>query len=69
MKQFYNFSKGLTGRKTALLNVLMFVSLLFSNNLNAQTCSADAGTLTADATPVQLSGASVTISATQGTAP
>ncbi len=37
--------------------------------ITVETCTADAGTLTADATPVQLAGASVTISATQDTAP
>ncbi|MCX7549227.1 hypothetical protein, partial [Xanthomarina sp. F2636L] len=37
--------------------------------VTVETCSADAGSLTADATPVQLSGASVTISATQNMMP
>ena len=34
-----------------------------------EDCTADAGTLTANATPVQLAGGSVTISATEDTAP
>jgi hypothetical protein len=37
--------------------------------VTVEACSADAGTLTADANPVQLAGGSVTISATEGTAP
>ena len=48
--------------------LLMLINLSFSNELNAQ-CTADAGTLTANATPVQLSGSGVTISATQATPP
>jgi hypothetical protein len=37
--------------------------------INVEDCTADAGTLSADASPVQLAGASVTISATQNAAP
>ncbi|WP_354680814.1 hypothetical protein, partial [Mariniflexile fucanivorans] len=54
-------------RTLASLILLMFINLLFSNELNAQ-CTAGAGTLTADLTPVQISGGGVTISATQATA-
>ena len=50
-----------------LLGILVFMSFLFSNQVNAQ-CTAEAGTLTANVTPVQSEG-SVTISATQATAP
>jgi hypothetical protein len=37
--------------------------------ITVESCTADAGTLTADASPVELSGGTATISATQGTAP
>ncbi|WP_299366349.1 T9SS type A sorting domain-containing protein [Winogradskyella sp.] len=45
--------------------ILLLTSLCLSfNQINAQVCTADAGTITADASPVSLSGGSATITAT-----
>ncbi|MDB9961486.1 hypothetical protein OAD62_05250, partial [Oceanihabitans sp.] len=68
MKNIYNFKRGKICRKSVVFSMLVFMSFLFSNQLNAQ-CTADAGTLDANVTPVQLAGTDVSISATQGTAP
>ena len=68
MENLYNFKKEKIGRKSVVFGMLIFMSFLFSNQLNAQ-CTAEAGTLDANVTPVQLAGSSVTISATQDTAP
>ncbi|MEM6517069.1 MAG: hypothetical protein AAF688_12865, partial [Bacteroidota bacterium] len=43
--------------------------LVMGAEITVEACGADAGTLTADFTPVQLSGADVAISATEDTAP
>ncbi|MFD2552258.1 hypothetical protein ACFSQP_10560, partial [Bizionia sediminis] len=55
-------------KKIKLLGTFFLFSLFFNYTLHAQ-CTAGAGTLTADASPVQLAGADVAISATQDAAP
>ena len=57
MKDYYNF------QSTLILVMVFCASLLSFGKLNAQTCTADAGTLTADVTPVQQVGGSANISA------
>jgi len=67
MKIIYNLKKGKVLRNSLVFG-LFVMSFLFSNELNAQ-CTADAGTLDTNVTPVQFAGSSVAISATQGTSP
>ncbi|NRB59070.1 MAG: hypothetical protein HRU50_03920, partial [Winogradskyella sp.] len=63
MKQNYIKSK-VTHYGLKLTSVILLtLSIMLSSELQAQ-CTADAGTITADATPVSLVSGSATISAT-----
>ena len=63
MKQHYKLKRFLRKRVQTLLVLGVIVSSFLSTDVMAQ-CTADAGTLTADSTPVTLTGGTATISAT-----
>ncbi|WP_298533108.1 hypothetical protein, partial [uncultured Algibacter sp.] len=68
MKQNYFFRNYGFLNLTIVLVIFTCLGLVGINDLNAQ-CTADAGTLTANITPVQLAGGSVIISATENATP